>query len=216
MIHDLSLQNSIVNHFMAQLRDQLFQKSRVLFRNNLHRLGQVFALEISRTLNYQVHEVTSPLGIASVPRISDRIVLGTVLRAGLPMYEGLLSFFDEADSAFVASYRKHHADGNLEINMEYMTCPDMGDSVLILADPMIATGSSIGNALMAIYERGQPKKLHIACAVASKAGIDHLVRLYPDADIWAGAVDDELTAKAYIVPGLGDAGDLAFGPKTQG
>ena len=216
MIHDLSRQQSLVNHIMAQLRDEGFQDNRTLFRLNLKRLGQIAAFEISKTINYTDTEIQSPLGSLNVPVIGDRIVLATVLRAGLPMYNGLLDFFDEADSAFIASYRKHRSDGSLEINMEYMTCPDMSDSVLILTDPMIATGSSIGSALEAVLKLGQPKKIHIVCAVASKDGVDHISRLYPDADIWAMAIDAELTAKAYIVPGLGDAGDLAFGPKTQG
>ncbi len=215
MVHNLSEQQSIVNHFMAQLRDAEYQKSRNLFRNNLRRLGQIFAYEIGKRVDYAAQSIQSPLGSLDVPVISDRIVLATVLRAGLPMYEGLLSFFDDADSAFIASYRKHHGDGSLEINMEYMTCPAMGGTVLILADPMIATGKSISSALDAVIRLGVPKKIHIVCAVASKAGIDHISRLYPEADIWAAAIDEELTAKAYIVPGLGDAGDLAFGSKSQ-
>ncbi len=200
---------------MAQLRDMNFQKDRLLFRNNLRRISQIFAHEIGKTLDYANRAVQSPLGSLDVAVLADRIVLATVLRAGLPMYEGMLSFFDEADSAFIASYRKHRGDGSLEINMEYMTCPEIGDSILILADPMIATGSSVESALLALFRMGVPKKLHIVCAVASKAGVEHLVRLFPDCDIWAGAIDEELTAKAYIVPGLGDAGDLAYGPKSQ-
>ena len=207
--------NSILNKHIAELRDARIQDDKMRFRRNLERSASIMAYEISRTFNYEEAEITTPLGISRMKVPDERIVVASILRAGLPMHNGVLSVLDDAESAFVSSYRKHHNDGNFEVKLEYVTCPPLDDSVLILTDPMVATGSSIQSALEALLENGQPRKIHIATVIASTSGIDYLQRKFPKAVIWAGDIDSELTAKSYIVPGLGDAGDLAFGPKVQ-
>jgi uracil phosphoribosyltransferase len=215
MLHNLSKFNSISHQFMKELRDEGVQKDPMRFRKNLYRIGQVFAYEISKNLNYKKETVSTQLGEAEVSSIADKIVLATILRAGVPMHQGMLDFFDGAENAFIAAYRRHHKDGTFEINEEYITCPTLEGKTLILCDPMLATGSSFATTLDALKEYGKPKKIHVVCAIASTPGVNHLSRLYPDVDIWFTAIDEELTAKSYIVPGLGDAGDLAFGPKLQ-
>ncbi len=215
MIYNLSENNSIANRFIAELRDVNVQKDRLRFRRNLERIGEVMAYEISQKLNYQPKEVETPLGVAKVNLPSDRIVLATILRAGMPMHQGLLNFFDGADNAFVSAYRRHHKDGTFEIALEYVSCPDLNGAVLILSDPMVATGASVELAIQALKRFGQPAQVHVATAIASRQGLEYLRRTMPLAKVWAGAIDDELTAKSYIVPGLGDAGDLAYGPKLQ-
>ncbi len=215
MIYNLSENNSIANRFIAELRDVNVQKDRLRFRRNLERIGEVMAYEISQKLNYQPKEVETPLGVAKVNLPSDRIVLATILRAGMPMHQGLINFFDDADNAFVSAYRRHHKDGTFEIALEYVSCPDLNGAVLILSDPMIATGASVELAVQALKRFGQPAQVHVATAIASRQGLEYLRRTMPLTKVWAGAIDDELTAKSYIVPGLGDAGDLAYGPKLQ-
>lgn len=215
MVHDLSQQQSIIHHLVGHLRDVDRQENRHLFRQTLERLGMLMAYEISKTLNYTSSTVQTPLGTADVEETTDQIVLLTILRAGLPMHNGILHMLDLADSAFVAAYRSHHKDGTFEIKLQYVTCPDLTDKVLIISDPMIATGASISKTIEAIEEHGTPAKIHIATAIASTQGIEHVTRYHDNVEIWAGAIDDELTAKSYIVPGLGDAGDLAYGPKLQ-
>lgn len=215
MIINLSEENSIANKYIAQIRDVNFQQNRMVFRRNLQRLGEIFAYRISKTLNYEKQEVETPLGIAETFLPTDRVVLATILRAGLPMHEGMLNYFDDADNAFVSAYRMHHKDGTFEINLEYVSCPNLEDCTLILADPMLATGASMAVTIEKLREFGQPKKVHIVTAIASSYGLDHVRRILPKADIWMGALDEELTAKSYIVPGLGDAGDLAYGEKLQ-
>ncbi len=215
MLFNLSDHPSIANQFMAELRDVRIQQDRMRFRRNLERLGEVLAYEISKTLEYKTIEVETPLGIAQVQVPARQIVLGTILRAGLPMHNGMLSFFDGAGNAFISAYRMHHKDGSFEIRLEYVSAPDLNDKVLILCDPMLATGSSIDLALRELRRHGRPARVHIATAIASTYGVQFLQRTHPDADIWMGALDEELTAKSYIVPGLGDAGDLAFGSKVD-
>lgn len=215
MIHNLSTQNSIANKFLAQLRDIHVQNNRLIFRKNMERLGNIFAYEISKFLNYSGQDVETPLGIAPSQLPDNKIVLCTILRAGLPLHNGLVDFFDEANNGFIAAYRKNHNDGTFEINMEYITCPDLNGATLILSDPMLATGASIQKTLESMQEYGQYAQLHIVSVIASSYGINHLKRLYPEAHIWMAAEDEELTAKSYIVPGLGDAGDLAYGKKIQ-
>lgn len=215
MIHNLSSQNSIANTYLAQLRDINVQNNRLLFRKNMERLGNIFAYEISKFMNYHETEVETPLGIAKSSVSDSKIVLCTILRAGLPLHNGLLDFFDEANNSFVAAYRKNHKDGTFEINLEYITCPDLAGATLILTDPMLATGASIQKALESLTEFGNYEQLHIVSVIASSYGVNHIRRLYPNAHLWMAAEDDELTAKSYIVPGLGDAGDLAFGKKLQ-
>lgn len=215
MLFNLNQQNTIANCFVAEMRDAVIQLDRMRFRRNLERLGEVLAYEISKTLQYRETEVETPLGIANVFLPSDRVVLATILRAGLPLHQGLLNFFDNADNAFVSAYRAHHKDGSFEIKLEYASCPDLEDAVLVLADPMLATGASIVLTLQELQHFGTPKAVHIVTAIASTNGIEHLQRNFPNVRIWTGAVDDELTAKSYIVPGMGDAGDLAFGSKLR-
>ena len=210
---NLSAKHSIGNRFLAELRDVEIQKDRLRFRRNLERIGEILAYEISQTFDYQTVEVETALGIAKVSQPKDRVVLATILRAGLPFHQGMLHFFDDADNAFISAFRMHHKDGTFEIQLDYVACPDLTDATLILADPMLATGASIDIALKELRRFGEPKNLHIATVIGSAQGIQHVKRLFPKAKIWAGAVDEELTAKSYIVPGLGDAGDLAFGEK---
>jgi len=214
MVHNLSQTNSIVNQFVAELRDVEIQKDRMRFRRNLVRLGEIFAYEISKTLSYVDKDVTTPLGMASVPVLEEQPILGTILRAGLPLHEGILNFFDNADNAFISAYRKHHKDGTFDIKLEYVSSPSLENRLLILTDPMLATGSSIVMTYKALLEKGRPRQTHIVAALASIQGIEYVKRnLASDVTLWVGAIDEELTAQAYIVPGLGDAGDLAFGEK---
>ena len=215
MVHNLSRSNSLINQFVSELRNVDVQGDRMRFRRNLVRIGEIFAYEISKTMDYQPKEVTTPLGVAEVPVLSEQPIAGTILRAGLPLHEGILNFFDHADNAFISAYRKHHKDGSFDIKLEYVSAPSLDNRVLILADPMLATGSSIVMTYKALLEHGRPKHTHIVCALASTQGIEHVKAQLPtDVTIWAAAIDDELTAQAYIVPGLGDAGDLAFGTKN--
>ncbi|HLO56401.1 MAG TPA: uracil phosphoribosyltransferase [Saprospiraceae bacterium] len=215
MIHNLSSKNSIANTFLAQMRDVNTQNNRLVFRKNMERLGNIFAYEISKHLEYTDQEVETPLGIAKTAIPSSKVVLCTILRAGLPLHNGMLDYFDDASNAFVAAYRKNHKDGSFEISLEYVTCPDINDATLILIDPMLATGASIEKSIDSLQEFGTYKELHIVTIIASSYGVKHIRRLYPKAHLWMAAEDDELTAKSYIVPGLGDAGDLAFGKKIQ-
>jgi uracil phosphoribosyltransferase len=191
------------------------QSDPMRFRRNVEPISQVFAYEISKSFSYQQSEVETPLGIANVAIPADRIVIASILRAGLTMHQGLLSFFDDADNAFISAYRKHHKDGTFEINLEYVTCPDLNDCVLILTDPMLATGSSFAATLDVLARHGTPKAIHLVTIIASTYGINYIKRTHPRCKIWTGAIDEELTAKSYIVPGLGDAGDLLFGEKLQ-
>lgn len=214
MVHNLSHNNSIINQYLSEIRDVEIQKDRMRFRKNLQRMGQIFAYEISKMSEFTLKDVTTPLGIASVPVLKEQPIVGTILRAGLPLHEGILDYFDQADNAFISAYRKHHKDGSFEIKLEYVSSPSLADRVLILCDPMLATGSSIVMTYKALMERGIPKHTHIVCALASMQGVNYLKsHLSTNITIWAGAIDEELTAQAYIVPGLGDAGDLAFGTK---
>ena len=215
MIFKLSDHPSVANRFIAELRDVNIQKDSMRFRRNLERLGEVFAYEISKTLDYDAKEVETPLGIAEVDLPQPRIVLATILRAGLPMHQGMLNYFDVADNAFVSAYRMHHKDGTFEIKLEYVSCPNLDDCILIVADPMLATGASMDITVKELLEYGKPKEIHIVTAIASVLGLNHIKRMHPNAKLWVGACDEELTAKSYIVPGLGDAGDLSFGTKLQ-
>ncbi len=214
MVHDLSLSNSIINQFVAELRDVSIQGDRMRFRKNLERIGEIFAYEISKTITFETKEITTPLGIANVPVMAEHPIVGTILRAGLPLHYGLLNYFDQADNAFISAYRKHHKDGSFDIKLEYVGSPSLTNRVLILCDPMLATGSSMVMTYKALMDKGIPKHTHIVCALASVQGIEYVKRNMPEnVTIWAAAIDEELTAQSYIVPGLGDAGDLAFGSK---
>ncbi|MGZ3899836.1 MAG: uracil phosphoribosyltransferase [Bacteroidia bacterium] len=215
MIHNLAQTNSIFNQFLSEIRDSTIQKDSMRFRRNMERMGEVFAYEISKTLKYNVVKVTTPLGEADCSRLTDQPVIATILRAGLPLHIGILNYFDAAQNAFVSAYRRHHKDNTFEIALEYVACPDLSGKTLVLCDPMLATGSSMVLTYKALLAKGTPSHTHIVTAIASKAGIAHLKTHMPDMNftVWCGAIDEELTAHAYIVPGLGDAGDLAFGSK---
>jgi uracil phosphoribosyltransferase len=215
MIHNLSLQDSVLNQFIAEIRDKEIQKDSMRFRKNLERIGEIFAYEISKTLTYNTIQTTTPLGIADSRKLDAQPVIATILRAGLPMHTGILNYFDKAENAFISAYRRHHKNNTFEIAMEYIACPDLSDKTVILCDPMLASGSSAVLTYKALLAKGIPKHTHIVSAVASAQGIDYVKANMPTLNytIWCGAVDEELTAQAYIVPGLGDAGDLAFGDK---
>jgi uracil phosphoribosyltransferase len=212
---NLSQTPSIANHFIAELRDVNVQADRMRFRRNLERLGEILAYEVSKTLHYTPKNVATPLGEAEVALSDQQLVLATILRAGLPMHQGMLNYFDRAESAFVSAYRKHHKDGSFDVHVEYISCPDLNGKTLIIADPMLATGASMSLAIKSLLEHGQPDAIHLITAVAATAGVEHIQRVMPEAHLWVGAVDEELTAKSYIVPGLGDAGDLSYGEKVQ-
>jgi uracil phosphoribosyltransferase len=215
MVINLSEQHSLVTNWIAELRDVEVQNDRMRFRRNLERLGEVIAYEISKTLPFEEKEIQTPLGIAESKVIKDQPVLATILRAGLPFHQGLLNFFDKADNAFISAYRKHRKDGSFDISLDYISSPEIDDRVLIISDPMLATGSSLVKAIQFLREEGKPREIHVVTAIACTVGIEFVKREHPSVTIWCGDIDDELTAKGYIVPGLGDAGDLAFGLKVQ-
>lgn len=215
MVINLSDEHSLVNNWLSELRDIDVQEDRMRFRSNLEKIGEVSAYEISKTLSWVEKEITTPLGTSICKVLEKQPVLATILRAGLAMHNGLLNYFDKADNAFISAYRKHSPDGSFEISLDYISCPDMENRVVIISDPMLATGSSLVKTMQFIREEGSPSEIHIVCALACTVGIEYVLRAEPKAMIWCGDIDDELTAKGYIVPGLGDAGDLAYGVKVQ-
>ena len=215
MLINLSQDYSIICDWIAEIRDQSVQTDRLRFRRNLERIGEIAGYEISRLLPYEEKETQTPLGISISKMLKTQPVLATILRAGLPLHQGLLNVFDKADSAFISAYRKHDRDGSFEISMGYITSPDLDDRILIISDPMLATGSSMVKTIQQLRSEGNPAEIHIVTAIACTVGIEYLRRALPSSKIWCGAIDDELTAKGYIVPGLGDAGDLSFGNKIQ-
>lgn len=215
MIVNLSQQHSLISNWVAELRDISIQTDRMRFRRNLERIGEVAAYEISKVLPFEEKEVQTPLGIAKLKLLQEQPVLATILRAGLPLHQGLLNYFDKADNAFISAYRKHNKDGSFEISLDYVSCPDLENRVVIISDPMLATGSSLVKTIHFLKQEGNPKEIHIVTAIACTVGIEYVKREEPNMTIWCGDIDDELTAKGYIVPGLGDAGDLAFGTKLQ-
>jgi len=209
----LSNTSSVANNFIAELRDSHIQLDSMRFRKNLERIGEIFAYEISKTLDYVETEFDTPLGSAVVPVLEDIPVLATILRAGLPLHQGLLNYFDKSDSAFIAAYRQTTKGGGFTIQKEYVTTPDLNNKTVIIADPMLATGKSIVLSCKELLDRYDIKQLHIVSVIASTEGVAHVRANLPKAKLWLGAVDEEMTTKAYIVPGLGDAGDLAYGEK---
>ncbi|MBU0765738.1 MAG: uracil phosphoribosyltransferase [Bacteroidetes bacterium] len=215
MIVNLGETNSVFNQFVAEIRDEEIQKDRIRFRRNLERTGEIFAYEISKRLEYEVINIQTPLGIANVPVPADKVVLATILRAGLPLLQGMLNVFDKAENAFISAYRKYHNDSTFEIKFEYISSPNTDGKVVILSDPMLATGNSMVLAYKALLEKGRPSHTHIVSIIASREGVGYVSRHLPmdHITLWVGAIDDELTVKSYIVPGLGDAGDLAYGGK---
>ncbi len=215
-IHNLEKTDSVFNQYMAELRDAVIQQDRMRFRRNLERIGEVMAYEISKAFEYDDEEVTTPLGIKSIRTMHEQPVIATILRAGLPFHNGMLSMFDQADSAFIAAYRKYDKnEEDSEIRVEYFSSPDIEDRILIVCDPLLATGESIVKTLNGLMEDMMPKEIHIAVAVASQDGLDYVERTMSrlPVTIWVGSVDEELTARAYVVPGIGDVGDLAYGEK---
>lgn len=214
-IVDLGASSSVINCFMAQLRDVNTQTNRTLFRGNLRRIAHAMAYEVSRTLDYSVKNIQTPLAIKEVPTYDDRIVVGTVLRAGLAFHEGFLDVFDGADAAFLSAYREEGKADDIKIHIEYIAAPHLDGSTFLLVDPMLATGGSLELAYQAFLSKGKPAKLHICCVIASRQGIERLQHAFPgdDVTLWVAAIDPQLNDRAYIVPGLGDAGDLSFGEK---
>ena len=213
---ELSAYNSIINNFIAELRDIEVQKDRMRFRKNLERIGELTAYEISKTLDYEKVTVTTPLGEKETNILVEQPVLATIMRAGLPLHQGFLNIFDKADNAFIAAYRKYDKNEDFEIRIEYYSAANIDGRVLMLVDPMLATGSSLVQCLDGLlHDEMKPSKLHLVAVIASAEGVDYVKKKLNkyDATLWIGSIDDELTAKAYIVPGLGDAGDLAYGEK---
>lgn len=216
MIVNLSEQHSLVSNWVSELRDVNVQVDRMRFRRNLERIGEVAAYEISKILPYTEKVIETPLGTHNSRVLMEQPVLLTILRAGLPLHNGMLNYFDKADNGFVSAYRKHHRDGSFEISMEYMSCPSLENRIVIISDPMLATGASLVKTVQYMKDEGNPAEIHIVVAIACTVGIEYVRReVGENVRLWCGDIDDELTAKGYIVPGLGDAGDLAFGQKMQ-
>ena len=216
MIVNLSEQHSLVSNWVSELRDVNVQGDRMRFRRNLERIGEIAAYEISKELPWKIQEIPTPLGIHESKVLEEQPVLATILRAGVPLHHGMMNYFDKADNAFISAYRKHHRDGSFEINLQYMSSPSLEDRIVVISDPMLATGASLVKTIQYIKNEGNPKAIHIVAAIACTVGIEFIHREAGNQiKIWCGDIDDELTAKGYIVPGLGDAGDLAFGVKVQ-
>lgn len=214
-VNNLSQQTSVFNQYMTEIRDVTVQTDSMRFRRNLERVGEIMAYEISKTLDYVQHKVSTPLGVSECSMLASQPVLATILRAGLPMHQGFLNYFDHAENTFVSAYRIHHNnDDDFDVEVEYLASPDLEGKVVILCDPMLATGSSMVLAYKALLERGTPRHIHVVTVIASAEGIRFVQQNMPaESTIWAAAVDKELTSRSYIVPGLGDAGDLAYGSK---
>ncbi len=215
MVTVLSHQFSLVSSWINDLRNIEVQQDRLKFRRNMERIGEIAAFEISKGLEQKELEITTPLDKIKVKEIAVQPVITTILRAGVPLFQGILNYFDKADCGFVAAYRKHDANDYFSIKQDYLTCPNIDGRPLIVADPMLATGASLIEALKDLLNHGKPTQLHIVAAIASKQGVETLQNAYPEAHIWIGAVDENLTSKGYITPGLGDAGDLSYGEKLQ-
>lgn len=215
MVNILAQKNSLLNLFISELRDKKIQKDSMRFRRNMERIGEIFAYEISKQLEYKTSNIQTPLGTSTMSLPQSKIVNATILRAGLPFHSGFLNYFDNAENAFISAHRKYHKDGSFTIQFEHLSSPDIDKKILILSDPMLASGASMEIAYKALLERGTPLHTHIVTIIASNQGINFVKKHInmKNVTIWAGDVDDELTSKSYIVPGLGDAGDLAFGSK---
>lgn len=214
-IHHLGQEPSLFNQYIAEIRDESIQKDSLRFRRNIERIGEIFAYEISKVLPHAEREVTTPLGVAHCALPDEQPVLATILRAGLPLHQGLLNYFDRAENTFISAYRKHDGDeDHFEVEIEYLSSPSVEGKTVILCDPMLASGSSMVLAYRALLERGRPAHLHVVAVIASEEGVAFArANLPPDTTFWLGAIDPEMTDRKYIVPGLGDAGDLAYGAK---
>lgn len=214
-IINLGKQNSIFNHFIREIRDVNIQKDAMRFRRNIERIGEIFAYEISKKMTYENNDITTPLGISSESLMIEKPVLATILRAGLPLHQGLLNYFDSSENCFISAFRKHKRGGDFEIKIEYMSSPNLDGKIVILCDPMLASGSSMVLAMKALLSKGNPKHIHVVAIIASVEGVQYLKENTPfrNCTLWLGAQDSEMTSQSYIFPGLGDAGDLAFGEK---
>lgn len=208
-------QNSLASQYLAEMRDITIQNDRLRFRRNLERIGEIMAYEISKTLRYKKVDIQTPLETANCPVLDDQVVLATIFRAGVPFHQGFLNFFDNAENAFVSAYRKYKEKENFDICIEYLASPRLDNKTLILCDPMLATGASMELSYRALLTKGNPSHIHVASVIASEAAIEYIKNKFPadKTTIWVGAIDAEINAHSYIVPGLGDAGDLAYGTK---
>lgn len=215
MITVLSDQFSLVNTWINELRNVEIQSDRLRFRRNMERIGEIAAFEISKGFETEEVEITTPLDQIKVTEVAVQPVITTILRAGVPLFQGILNYLDKADCGFVAAYRKHDANDYFSIKQDYLTCPSIDGRPLIVADPMLATGASLIEAIKDLLNHGKPTQLHIVAAIASQQGVDTIQKAYPEAKIWVGVIDEGLTSKGYITPGLGDAGDLSYGEKLQ-
>ena len=214
MVRDFNQSNSIINQFVAEIRNVEIQTDRLRFRRNLERIGEMMAYEISKTLDYEMFEVETPLGTAQVDLPAEIPVLATILRAGLPMHQGFLNVFDTAENAFISAYRKHTSETDFEIIVEYSASPNLENKTLILVDPMLATGQSLVSVFEGLKKHGTPKEIHLVCVIGATDGIKYIEEHLPeDTKLWIATVDQKLNSKGYIVPGLGDAGDLSYGQK---
>lgn len=215
-IHNFSEKNSLYNTFLAEIRDKKIQTDSLRFRKNIERMGEISAYEISKILHFESRNVETPLGIADMNLISDNIVVATVLRAGLPLHQGVLNYFDRAENCFISAYRKHTTEEDFDIEVEYMASPNLDGKIIILTDPMLASGASMIAAYKALLTKGKPAQIHVVSNIASEQGMKYVQENMPENTyFWIGAIDTEMNSKSYIIPGLGDAGDLAFGQKED-
>ncbi len=214
-IHNFSEGNSILNQFIAEIRDTGIQKDSMRFRRNIERIGEILSYEMSKSLTYRINTVITPLGSKEMSLPVDNLVLCSVLRAGLPLHQGMLNYFDSAENAFISAFRHHRGDEDaFEVVVKYFAAPSLENKILVLTDPMLATGKTLENVLKALKDHGKPKQIHIISVIGSQDGIDHVKQVFPEnTHLWIAAIDAELNAKGYILPGIGDAGDLAFGEK---
>jgi uracil phosphoribosyltransferase len=215
IVHHFESEYSVLNRFIAEIRDKNIQKDAMRFRRNIERIGEILCYELSKSLNYKTRSIQTPLGNKDIALPIDKLVLCSVLRAGIPLHQGLLNYFDGAENAFISAYR-HHPDGkdDFEVIVKYFAAPSLDNKILVLTDPMLATGKTLENVLKALKNHGQPKQIHIISVIGSKKGVDYVKNIFPEnTHLWIAAIDDELTSKGYIVPGLGDAGDLSYGMK---
>ena len=215
-IYNFSQYSSLYNKFLSELRDENIQKDSMRFRKNLERLGEISAYEISKTLQENSQLTKTPLGTSKTNIPSENLVLATVLRAGLPLHNGLLKYYDNAENCFISAYRKHTSKEEFEVEIQYLASPNLSDKIVLLSDPMLATGRSMVLAYKALLKKGNPSKIHIICVIGSEQGVDYISKNFPkDTTLWIGGIDSKMTSESYIVPGLGDAGDLAFGKKED-
>lgn len=215
LVHHVGAGNSILSRFISEIRDQEIQKDAMRFRRNIERIGEILSYEMSKTLHYDDKAVISPLGVKLMELPTDKLVLCSVLRAGLPLHQGILNYFDDAENAFISAYRYHPEDGDdFEVIVKYFAAPSLDGKTLVLTDPMLATGKTLQNVLQALKSHGTPEQIHILSVIGSRRGVDYVQQVFPkNTHLWIAAIDDELSSRGYIIPGLGDAGDLAFGEK---